>query len=199
VSNNLIGYIVVFILGFYLGAQVGCKYGGGTTTINDTVTDTAVLILPGEVSEIHVPTLVKETIYKTDTLIEFVPGSNKYEDDDTFYAIRRDYTDTVRFKEGQVVVNNSVYKNHLIAQQVFLDSVRQTVITNTVNIKDKPKGIVYFGAGANYSLDTTLGIKASLLWITKKGHGFELETGINTRSNVHVGFKYVIPIQRKTN
>jgi hypothetical protein len=199
VSNNLIGYIVVFILGFYLGAQVGCKYGGGTTTINDTVTDTAVLILPGEVSEIHVPTLVKETIYKTDTLIEFVPGSNKYEDDDTFYSIRRDYTDTVRFKEGQVVVNNSVYKNHLIAQQVFLDSVRQTVITNTVNIKDKPKGIVYFGAGANYSLDTTLGIKASLLWITKKGHGFELETGINTRSNVHVGFKYVIPIQRKTN
>jgi hypothetical protein len=174
-----------------------CKGGNGTDVRTDTLRDTAVIILPGEVSEIHVPTLVKETIYKTDTLIEFVPGSNEYEDGDTFYAIRRDYTDTVRFKEGQVVVNNSVYKNHLIAQQVFLDSVKQKTITNTITLKEPPRGIVYFGAGANYSFDTTLGLKASLLWITKKGHGFELETGINTRSNVHVGFKYVIPIRTR--
>jgi hypothetical protein len=171
-----------------------CKGGNGTDVRTDTLRDTAVIILPGEVSEIHVPTLVKETIYKTDTLIEFVPGSNEYEDGDTFYAIRRDYTDTVRFKEGQVVVNNSVYKNHLIAQQVFLDSVKQTTITNTVNIKEQPRNKVFFGANAGYSKDA-LSVGGSLMLLTKKNQALDVGWNIDTRGRQQFTGSFKVPIR----
>jgi hypothetical protein len=174
-----------------------CKGGNGTEVKGDTLRDTAVIILPGEVSEIHVPTLVKETVYKTDTLIEFVPGSVEYESGDTFYAIRRDYTDTIRFKEGRVIVNNSVFRNYLIQQQVFLDSVKQTTITNTVNIKDKPKGALYLGAGGGWSpKDTMMNIGASFLWKTKGGKMFEVGASVDTRGRMTYGGKVYFPLTK---
>jgi hypothetical protein len=171
-----------------------CKGGNGTEVKGDTLRDTAVIILPGEVSEIHVPTLVKETVYKTDTLIEFVPGSNEYENDDTFYAIRRDYTDTIRFKEGRVIVNNSVFRNYLIQQQVFLDSVKQTTITNAVSIKDKPTTKVFFGANAGYSKDA-LSVGGSLMLLTKKNQALEVGWNIDTRGRQQFTGSYKVPIR----
>jgi hypothetical protein len=155
-----------------------------------------------------IPTLVKTIETRVDSFIQYevvenpithekynqlVDAANELYREHTNTKI---YSDTQNLKYGQLVINDTVTRNELRGRGIITD-FKIPVVTNVITAK--PRGIVYFGAGANYSLDTTLGIKASLLWITKKGHGFELETGINTRSNVHVGFKYVIPIRRKTN
>jgi hypothetical protein len=189
----ILGILIVILI------MIGTCKGKGCPEVvvkTDTIRDTAVVILPGEVSTVHVPKLVREV----DTLIEFLPSESiDYAESEKFYTIRKDYTDTVRFREGRVVVNNSVYRNMLISQQVFLDSVKQLTVTNTITntIREQPKGKLFFGVGGNFTpIDTTMGLNASILWQTKKGYGLELGVGLNSRSAVTYGFKYLIPLKK---
>lgn len=151
-----------------------------------------------------IPTLVKVIDHRVDSFVQYEVIENpitheKYNDlvaacNNLYWECTKTniYADTQKVSYGQVIINDTVTKNQLRGRSIITDFK----IPLVTEYRQAPKkGSLYFGAGANYSLDTTLGLKASFLWITKNGKGFEIETGINNRSAIHVGFKYLIPLK----
>lgn len=156
------------------------------------------------------PLTVANTVYKTDTLIAYtqrtdtVEGSPRlvselrvdsfivYEPVDRLgcndYNVVREYTDTARFKEGSVVVNNSVHQNQIKNQRIIinLDSIPATIITNTITntVEAKKRNSIWFGANGGWRSDTTLQVGASLMFQNKKKLGLEIGAKIDNRGLV---------------
>jgi hypothetical protein len=153
-----------------------------------------------------IPTLVKTIETRIDSFIQYevvenpithekynqlVDAANELYRDHTNTKI---YSDTQNLKYGQLVINDTVTRNELIGRSIITD-FKIPVVTN--NIKDKPKGELYFGFGGGYNYrDSVVSFTpASLLWKTKKNVLVELDWSIDTKGGKQVRAK-VYPFNR---
>lgn len=112
-------------------------------------------ILPKDSNDWHAPLPVVRKIFipksdfkshienkKPDTVPSSASDYLNFSDDVSSivadYAEERNYSDTNHFKEGDVIVQNTVTENKLQKQRVFLQNFRQTIITNVVTKTETP-------------------------------------------------------------
>jgi hypothetical protein len=153
----------------------------------ETRTDTLITYKPKHDTVIQrIPKLITEIRVDSFTSYEYIDkmGCNDYN-------VRREYEDSVKFKEGTVTVSNAVYQNRIVSQKIklSLDSIPVTTITNTITntIEQKKRNALYFGANTSYRTDTSISVGASLMFVTKKKLALEAVVSLDTRGNKTYG------------
>jgi hypothetical protein len=208
-SNTLITYLFIFLMGFVLGLHTcsSCNRSGNGSKGCDTVVvrDTVVIIQPPQQTEIHIPQLVETVRVDSFIAYEYITDSNCKEayNDLAVSAnallnemhTRRTYDSTYKFTNADVGVKFEVYKNKAQNIQVGVSNIKEKVITN--NITAKPKGSLYLGAGGGWSpKDTMMNIATSFLFKTKGGKMYEIGASLNTRGIITYEGKVYFPLIR---
>lgn len=187
--------VIILVIGFFL-IREGCNKVTCPEIVSRTETKDTVIVVSDKVdsSAPAAPTLVKSTKPQPVRVDSFIV----FEKADTAAilancAMQNSYSETYRLPQGRVRVDNTTQNNEITSQRVFLDSVQQMVITNTITntVAEKKKNTVWFGASGGYRTDTTVTIGVSLMLINKKRTGFEIDAKIDNRGKVtgEVGIK----------
>jgi hypothetical protein len=115
------------------------------------------------------------------------------------YLQKVGYKDTVHTKYGFVRIYDTVTQNRIIARRVFTD-FDVPLVTNTITIRDKPRGEVYIGAGGMWNCqEKLLGVGPSLMYKSKRDQVFEVGAMVNTASQLSyfAGLKFKISLRKK--
>jgi hypothetical protein len=154
----------------------------------------------------YIPQLVRTIDSRVDSFIQYEVIENpitheKYNDlaaacNNLYWECTKThiYSDTQHISYGTIIINDTVSRNKMRGRSLYTD-LKIPVVTEYKTLPNKGK--LFFGVGGNFTpIDTTMGLNASILWQTKKGYGLELGVGLNSRSAVTYGFKYLIPLKK---
>jgi hypothetical protein len=201
-----------FILGLLLGCN-GCG-NSGSIEVKKTTSDSNVIILPPERSEITQPEIADKKKDKSFPFVTMpvpvipVPSGNYDSLLNEFNALaaalkevwrqfdeQKNYTQSFRFKNGVVGFSGSVYQNNLFNLQATLDSVKETTITNTVYEREKKRNQFSLGLGGIYNNDTRiLSVGGSVLLKTKNGRMYNAGAYVGTDRTISYKVEAYFPI-----
>jgi hypothetical protein len=137
--------------------------------------------------------------------ITFIEGGHIPDKVDTITVIKKfyervAYADTVRMGANIIRIYDTVFQNELSPlRHVFLDG-SIPVVTNTITIRDKPRGEVYIGAGGMWNVqEKLLGVGPSLMYKSKRDQVFEVGALVNTASQLSyfAGLKFKISLKKR--
>jgi hypothetical protein len=113
------------------------------------------------------------------------------------YLQRVGYKDTVHTRYGFMRIYDTVYRNRIIARQVFTD-FDIPVYTNTITLRDKPRNQVFVGVGGMWNVQKRLlGVGPSLMFKAKNDHVIELGAMANTAGELTAFFSMKFKISLK--
>jgi hypothetical protein len=195
---------VILVLLLFRACKQGCKVMFGPKP-NDTIRiERDTVYAPVKKDTVYVPQPYKKiqyvdrwnstTLEKFDTVINPVDTAAILADYNSTYL----YSDTHSVKHGNVVISDTVTKNRIAGRGLKVDLTIPEV-TNTITVREEPRGQLYLGLGGAGNKNMPLYGGASLLYKTKRG--FMVEGGVLYGNNgtwiYQGGMKFLLSLKKR--
>jgi hypothetical protein len=137
--------------------------------------------------------------------ITFIEGGHIPDKVDTVTVIQKfyervAYADTVRLGTNSIYIYDTLSQNSFATPRRILLDGKLPVVTNTITIRDKPRGQVYIGAGGMWNVqEKLLGVGPSLMYKSRRDQVFEVGAMVNTASQLSyfAGLKFKISLKKR--